>query len=188
MPEKKDAKAQLVPGEFLDESVTATAALGLPAASKEITQFGDEVAGFFTRGFDNIVDAPISAAFSDEQLDASKAKLRAQHHAIIGYLAELSHSTRDDEQSRQLLALVSQVDELAHLADALNSSFKRINRRRRRSGATLSRESQESVNEAKAQVFAGFMSALTSRPGATAGHDAAAARWRAGAFVVTITG
>ncbi len=129
------------PGEYLDTTATSTAALGLTAAAQETIQLGTAVRNFFDDGYRNIVTMPIADALSDENIEEIKTRIRAQHRAIVGYLAQLSHSSRDDEQSRQLLSLVSEADELAHLADFLASSFRRINRRRRRTRVNLDPES-----------------------------------------------
>jgi hypothetical protein len=131
----------LEPGEFLDSAATSTAALGLPAAAQETIQLGVAVRKFFDNGYLNIVTMPIAQALSDQEIEDIKTGIRSQHRAIVGYLAELSHSSRDDQQSRQLLALVTEADELAHLADFLASSFRRINRRRRRTQVTLDPDS-----------------------------------------------
>jgi phosphate:Na+ symporter len=138
---KDQAVPVLEPGEFLDSTATGTAALGLPAAAQETIQLGTAVRTFFDNGYLNIVTMPIAQAFSDQEIEGIKTGIRSQHRAIVGYLAELSHSSRDDQQSRQLLALVTEADELAHLADFLASSFRRINRRRRRTNVTLDPDS-----------------------------------------------
>jgi phosphate:Na+ symporter len=140
------------PGDFLDVSAVGTAALGLPAAAKETAQMGVRTKQFFDEAYANALDAPVSQAMSDDELEARKQRLRAQHRAIVGYLAELSHSARDDVQSRRLLATMSEADELAHLADSLASSFKRINRRRRRSGVVLDPREADQLRSAQASV------------------------------------
>lgn len=137
VPDKRVSEIPIQPGEFLDTTATGTAALGLPAAAKEAVTMGMGVHDFFEAGFTNALTVPVSGAIPDEEIEAMKHRLRAQHRAIVGYLAELGHSAKDDAQSRQLLALVSEADEFAHLADSLSSSFRRINRRRRRTGVSL---------------------------------------------------
>jgi len=161
VPDRRPVPAPAAPGEFLDTTATGTAALGLPAAAKETVQLGMAVREFFDTGFTNIVNDPISGAMPDQEIEARKHRLRAQHRAIVGYLAELSHSSRDDEQSRQLLALVSEADELAHLSDSLSSSFRRINRRRRRTGVTLSDPTRSALLNAQTRMSDAFAECLS---------------------------
>lgn len=154
-----------VPGNFLDVSAVDTAALGLPAAAKETAQMGARTKQFFDEAYANALDAPVSQAMSDEELEARKQGLRAQHRAIVGYLAELSHSARDDIQGRRLLANMSEADELAHLADSLASSFKRINRRRRRTGVILDHQEADQLRAAQAEVSLAFGRCIEGVPG-----------------------
>jgi len=78
---------------------------------------------------------------SDEDIERHKTVIRRRHRAVVAYLVELSHASRDDAQGRQLLGLLSQADELAHAADIIGSSLRRVARRRRRAGVAISEES-----------------------------------------------
>jgi phosphate:Na+ symporter len=170
VPDKRSGETGIPavePGEFLDTTATSTAALGLPAAAQETIQLGIAVRNFFDMGYRNIVTMPIAEALSDEAIEEMKTRIRSQHRAIVGYLAELSHSSRDDEQSRQLLALVTEADELAHLADFLASSFKRINRRRRRTHVTLDPEYSVALMTQGLEVSSLLGNALEGAPEST---------------------
>jgi phosphate:Na+ symporter len=158
----------LAGGRFLDETATGTAALGLPAATKETAAFGDAVRTFFVDGFANAVLMPIDDAWTDQAVDEVKHDLRARHRAIVGYLAELSHSARDDAQSHQLLALVSEADELAHLTDSIASALRRINRRRRRTRAQLDHVMRQDLVTMESMVSADLAAALAGHRGISA--------------------
>jgi len=158
----------LMSGRFLDETATGTAALGLPAATKETAALGDSVRAFFVDGFANAVLMPIDEAWTDQAIDEVKNDLRGRHRAIVGYLAELSHSSRDDAQSHQLLALVSEADELAHLTDSIASALRRINRRRRRTKAQLDHVMRQDLITMESIVSADLASALAGHRGISA--------------------
>jgi Na+/phosphate symporter len=165
VPDKRPAEVIVQPGDFLDTTATGTAALGLPAAAKETVTLGEGVRDFFNEGFTNALTSPITGAIPDEEIEAIKHRLRAQHRAIVGYLAELSHSARDDAQSHRLLSLVSEADELAHLADSLSSSFRRINRRRRRTGIELDQPTKQELLAEGNGVGAAFARAISGVDG-----------------------
>jgi phosphate:Na+ symporter len=157
-----------VSGRFLDETATGTAALGLPAATRETVELGNAVRTFFVDGFANAVLMPIDEAWTDESINDVKTDLRERHRTIVGYLAELSHSARDDAQSHQLLALVSEADELAHLTDSVASALRRINRRRRRTRAQLDHQMRQDLTSMESVVSADLASALAGSRGVSA--------------------
>jgi phosphate:Na+ symporter len=147
-------------GEFLVESATGTAALGLPGVRRELLGLSDQVRAFFDDGFRRLVVASGVSAFTEEELRERKDLVRDRRRAIVGYLGELSHSARDDEQSRQLLAAVGQADELAHVTDSLVSSFRRINRRQRRDRVELDDSAQANLMATQQVVSSDFAAAL----------------------------
>lgn len=152
------------PGDFLDVSAVGTAALGLPAAAKETAQMGWATRAFFEEGFSNVLDAPVSQALTDDDLASRKQRIRAQHRAIVGYLAELMHSAKDESQSERLLAIMSEADEWAHLADSLTSSFKRINRRRGRTGVSLTPGATEELRRGASAASGALAACIEGRP------------------------
>jgi phosphate:Na+ symporter len=147
-------------GEFLVESATGTAALGLPGVRRELLGLSDQVRAFFDDGFRRLVVASGVSAFTEEELRERKDRVRDRRRAIVGYLGELSHSARDDEQSRQLLAAVGQADELAHVTDSLVSSFRRIHRRQRRDRVELDDSAQANLMATQQVVSSDFAAAL----------------------------
>jgi phosphate:Na+ symporter len=172
IPDRRVSEPEVAPGHFLDVSAVGTAALGLPAAIKETTQMGLATLEFFDAGFANVLDAPAREAMTDEVIESRKQSVRAQHRAIVGYLAELSHSAKDDAQSLQLLAIMTEADEIAHLADSLASSFRRINRRRRRTGVILDPEVTARLRIEQSRVGADLGTCLGGLPdGRDAGDE-----------------
>ena len=122
----------------LEDYATETAAIGLEAVDREVVRLAEEVGAFLAQDFPAVAAHPVPSLPSDEEIERRKTVVRRRHRAIVAYLAELSHATRDDEQSRHLLGLLSQADELAHAADLIGSSLRRVARRRRRSGVSIS--------------------------------------------------
>lgn len=125
----------------LDESATGTAAIGLGAVEREVVRLAKEVGAFLDQDFPGVATRPVDSMPSDEDIERHKTVIRRRHRELVAYLAELSHTSRDDAQGRQLLGLLSQADELAHAADIIGSSLRRVARRRRRAGVAISEES-----------------------------------------------
>ena len=125
----------------LDESETGTAAIGLGAVEREVVRLANDVGAFLDEDFPAVAARPVGSMPTDEDIERHKTVVRRRHRAIVAYLAELSHTSRDEAQGRQLLGLLSQADELAHAADLIGSSLRRAARRRRRAGVAISDES-----------------------------------------------
>lgn len=141
VPIRRRTGAEPVVDTDLEDYATETAALGLGAADREVVRLANDVGEFLDIDFPAVATHALASMPTDESIEARKSSIRRRHREIVTYLSEVSHSSRDDAQSRHLLALLSQADELAHDADVLGSTFRRVARRRRRSGASISEES-----------------------------------------------
>jgi phosphate:Na+ symporter len=156
-PAKPRIKPQV---DVLDLSETGTAALGLPAAQRELVDIAHDVNHFFEDGFHRCMGPLEELAAISTMAQVMKDDLRSRHRILIGYLRELSHSARDDVQSRELLTRVSQADELAHLTDSLASSFTRIARRRVRDQVMIPPDVVREMESVREAVSAGLLSAV----------------------------
>lgn len=149
--------------EDLDTSETGTAAIGLPAANREITTLAREVNEFFHDGF-RLCTGPLESLMEiPEMTQIRKAELQRRQRILIGYLRELSHSSRDDEQSSELLQLVSKADELAHVTDSLSSAFQRIARRRLRNSVEITQGVSNELRKLQESVSADFLSSAAGQ-------------------------
>lgn len=124
---------------YLDKSIIETPTLGIVASQKQNQQLAFDVAAYFNWGF---LLATLSPLVIDEknivkEIENRKNKIREDHRKIVSYLADLSHSSKDDRQSQQILNQLTQANEIIHLADYLSSSFRKIIRRRLRSNAAI---------------------------------------------------
>lgn len=152
----------------LDLGETGTAALGLPAATREIVELGHDVNAFFQEGFERCLGSLDGLGVIPAMTQAKKDDIRARHRVLIGYLRELSHSSRDEVQSSELLRLVGQVNELAHVTDGLASSFERIARRRLRNHVQMQPDVVRHLRALQAAVTEGFLGLID---GAASPHD-----------------
>ena len=155
----------LIKTERLDISETGTAALGLPAAKREISGLAQDVNHFFGNGFQRCIGPTEGLTGIPEMTQSAKEDLQSRHRVLIGYLRELSHSSRDDKQSGELLHLVGQSDELANVTDSLASAFQRIARRRLRNSVELQESIVTELGELQEAVSADFLAAVVGRGG-----------------------
>ena len=153
----------LIETEPLDLSETSTAALGLPAASREISVLARDVNQFFHDGFRRCTGPLEGLAGISEMTQSTKEDLQSRHRVLIGYLRELSHSSRDKEQSSELLRLVGQADELAHVTDLLASAYQRIARRRLRNSVELRQSVVTELCELQESVSADLLASVAGR-------------------------
>ena len=173
VPDKETPDPVPAAGSRLDPSVVQTATLGLSAAAAETRDMGEMAGRMFDAGFSEVLTAPGSRAGSDVDLDEMKSSIRNHHRQIVGYLAELSHSAMDDNQSRELISIVSIADEIAHLADSLASGFRRINRRRLRSGAQLGPSMRAQIEWQQQRVSRDYRQCMEEVFGAAEGPEVA---------------
>jgi phosphate:Na+ symporter len=157
-------KTELPPEvEELDLSETGTAALGLPAANREISVLARGVNQFFHDGF-HLCTGPLEGLIGiPEMTQTRKEALQKRHRMLIGYLRELSHSSRDDEQSGELLRLVSKADELAHVTDSLSSAYQRIARRRLRNSVEIRQNVASELDALQQSVSTDFLASITGQ-------------------------
>jgi phosphate:Na+ symporter len=144
----------------LDLSETGTAALGLPAATREVAALGLDVNAFFQDGFQRSMGPLEGLGVIPTMTQTKKDDIRARHRVLIGYLRELSHSSRDEVQSSELLRLVGQVNELAHVTDGMASSFQRIARRRLRNRIVMQPDVIKHLQALQAVVSEGFLAGI----------------------------
>lgn len=120
--------------EFLDSSALETPVLGLIAVDKQIFQLLLQLQDYWNWGFVKAASQIIDK--NQEQLasefERRKNEIRRSHREIVKYLADLSHGSKDDQQSQQILAQLTLTNDMIHLIDYLTSSFKKTLRRRAR--------------------------------------------------------
>jgi phosphate:Na+ symporter len=135
--------------DYLDKSALETPTLGLVAAQKQSKELVEEVKAYFDWGYKlaSLSSSSLNENFLMNEIEDRKNKIRETHRKIVAYLAELSHGSKDDRQSQQILGQLSQVNEIIHLADHLASSFKKIIRRRLRSEVHLKPFAQSSIDD-----------------------------------------
>jgi phosphate:Na+ symporter len=171
VPDREVPEPAPAAGSRLDPSVVQTAALGLSAAAAETRDMGVTAGRMFDEGFSGALEPREAPGESDANLDELKSSIRNHHRQIVGYLAELSHSAMDDDQSRDLISIVSTADEIAHLADSLASGFRRINRRRLRSGARLDSTTRTELQRVQQRVSRDYLRCVGGVVDETGSHE-----------------
>lgn len=157
---------------YLDPDAVTTATLGLAGARRELQKLARDVRDFLGASFIAVM-GPLPR--SDEDIEGEKRSLLDRQRMIVGYLSEVSHSTRDTAQATELMNLLSATDELGHMTDYVASGVRRVARRRERAHTAIPHSPQlgelnRLVGEALIAAYAGTNAADISAPLSTV-HD-----------------
>lgn len=129
VPDKPLSEETVLAPKYLDESLISTPAFALENARREIGRMGEYVGTMLEKA----LPASLSHSRQDladlEEMDPPVDRL---HRAIIDYLGRISLSRLSDEQSHDLMQLVSVANDLEHVADRIAtditiSAHKRLN-------------------------------------------------------------
>lgn len=145
VPDRPLAEDERFTPRFIDEQLLETPSIALDATRREIVRLGGLVR--------DMLDAVIPAAMSGSRLELDRLAemdrpVDALHHAIVGYLRDVSLSNLSSHHSDRLVALIKIANDLEHIGDRIatslvSSSKKRINER-------------VVISEPTAQVIAGL--------------------------------
>ncbi len=118
--------APLTP-KYLDKELLTTPTFAIEHARREIGRLGEYVAGMLRKS----LEVNLSGSAADlEKLHAMDRPVDDLHRAILEYLGDVSKSRLSDEESRDLMQLVSVADDLEHIADVIASDMVTSTRKR----------------------------------------------------------
>jgi phosphate:Na+ symporter len=151
---------------FLDPDAVTTATLGLTGARRELRKLARDVREFLGSSFIAVM-GPLPR--NDSEIELEKRSLLDRQRMIVGYLSEVSHSTRDTAQAQELMNLLSAADELGHVTDYVASGVRRVARRRERYQTAVPHAPQLAelsrlVGEALVAAYAGEGAVDVSEP------------------------
>jgi phosphate:Na+ symporter len=140
--------AQLTP-KYLDKDLVSTPAFAIGNARREIGRLGEYVAGMLRKS----LQASLSGSEPElSALAAMDVPVDDLHRAILGYLGEVSKSRLSDEQSRDLMQLVSVANDLEHIADVVASDMVTSTRKRMDEHAGISPYTAKRLTDYHAEV------------------------------------
>ncbi len=135
--------------KYLDDLLISTPAFALQSARREIGRMGDHVDDMLAKALPAALSASRQKLIELEQMDPPVDRL---HRAIIDYLGRISLSRLSDEQSRDLMQLVSVANDLEHVADRIATDITTSARKRIDERAPIDSEAARRISLYHAEV------------------------------------
>ncbi len=159
VPDRAIARDAPLAPKYLDRELITTPAFAIENARREIGRLGEYVAGMLHKSL--AVNLSGSAA-ELEKLHAMDRPVDDLHRAILEYLGEVSKSRLSDEQSRDLMQLVSVANDLEHIADVIASDMVTSTRKRMEEHASISPYTAERLSDYHTEVAEALEGAVQS--------------------------
>ncbi len=148
--------APLMP-KYLDKELVSTPAFAIENTRREIGRLG----AYVTEMLRMALPANLSGTEAElETLSKMDKPVDDLHRAILGYLGEVSTSRLSDEQSRDLMQLVSVANDLEHIADVIGSHMVSSTRKRMDEGAHISPDTAKRLGDYYGAVARALESAV----------------------------
>lgn len=150
--------APLTP-KYLDKELVSTPTFAIGNARREIGRLGEYVTGMLR----NALPANLSGSRAElEALSDMDQPVDDLHRAILGYLGDVSKSRLSEDQSRDLMQLVSVANDLEHIADVIGSHMVTSTRKRLNEGARISPDTAKRLGDYHGAVALALENAVQS--------------------------
>jgi len=137
VPDKPISKDAPLTPKYLDKSLVTTPAFAIENSRREIGRLGEYVTEMLRKS----QEVNLSGSAEElEKLHAMDRPVDDLHRAILEYLGDVSKSRLSEEQSRDLMQLVSVANDLEHIADVVASDMVTSTRKRMDERAVISPE------------------------------------------------
>jgi phosphate:Na+ symporter len=144
---------------YLDKELVSTPSFAIENARREIGRLGDYVTGMLRMA----LPANLSGSRAElETLSEMDKPVDLMHRAILGYLGEVSKARLSDDQSRDLMQLVSVANDLEHIADVIGSHMVASTRKRMDEGASIRPDTAKRLGDFHGAVARALESAVQS--------------------------
>ncbi len=143
VPDKPISKDAPLTPKYLDKELLTTPAFAIENARREIGRLGEYVTGMLKLS----LPANLSGSAADlEALSAMDRPVDDLHRAVLEYLGDVSKSRLSEEQSQDLMQLVSVANDLEHIADVIASDMVTSTRKRMDERAGISPETAKRLS------------------------------------------
>jgi len=144
VPDRPLAQDAPLTPKYLDKELVSTPAFAIGNARREIGRLGEYVTGMLRMA----LLANLSGSRAElEALSEMDKPVDDLHRAILGYLGEVSKSRLSEDQSRDLMQLVSVANDLEHIADVIGSHMVTSTRKRLDEGARISPDTAKRLGD-----------------------------------------
>ena len=159
VPDRAIARDAPLTPKFLDRELITTPAFAIENARREIGRLGEYVAGMLRKSL------AVNLSGSAEELEKLQAMDRPVddlHRAILEYLGDVSKSRLSDEQSHDLMQLVTVANDLEHIADVIASDMVTSTRKRMEEHSSITPYTAERLTDYHTEVAQALEGAVQS--------------------------
>jgi phosphate:Na+ symporter len=144
VPDRAIARDAPLTPMYLDKELVSTPAFAIGNARREIGRLGEHVTGMLRMA----LSANLSGSRAElEKLSEMDKPVDDLHRAILTYLGEVSKARLSEDQSRDLMQLVSVANDLEHIADVIGSHMVTSTRKRMDEGARISPDTGKRLSD-----------------------------------------
>ncbi len=159
VPDKPLARDAPLTPKYLDRELVSTPTFAIENARREIGRLGDYVTNMLKMA----LSANLSGSRAElETLSEMDKPVDNLHRAILVYLGEVSKSRLSEDQSRDLMQLVSVANDLEHIADVIGSHMVTSTRKRMDEGARISPDTVKRISDYHSAVAQALEGAVQS--------------------------
>lgn len=159
VPDKPISKDAPLTPKYLDKELLTTPPFAIGNARREIGRLGEYVNGMLRKS----LSASLSGSREElDELQAMDEPVDDLHRAILEYLGDVSKSRLSDDQSRDLMQLVSVANDLEHIADVIASDMVTSTRKRMEENAGISPQTAKRLSDYHAEVAKALEIAIQS--------------------------
>lgn len=159
VPDRPLARDAPLTPKYLDRELVSTPTFAIENARREIGRLGDYITGMLRMA----LSANLTGSASElETLSEMDKPVDDLHRAILSYLGEVSKARLSEDQSRDLMQLVSVANDLEHIADVIGSHMVTSTRKRIDEGARISPDTAKRLGTYHGAVAQALESAVLS--------------------------
>ena len=144
VPDRPIDEEIIIQAKYLDEELIDTPSLALSRARLEIGHMGDRVNEMLQK----ILPAIVAG---DREMLKEVAKIDDEvdilHGDIVTYLGDISRKSLTEDQTRELVNLMSAVNDLENMGDIIETDLVHLGNERIRDEVSISKETQEVLKE-----------------------------------------
>jgi phosphate:Na+ symporter len=143
VPDRPEVEASAGRARYLDEELLATPSLALDRVRMEALRMGERVQEMLARIMPAIIAGNRESLTEIQRMDDAVDSLHAQ---IIGYLGKISRLSLTENQTAELIRLMSSVNDLENIGDVIETNLVVLGKERIDQGLSISQPTREVMN------------------------------------------
>ncbi len=163
VPDRPEVEASAGRARYLDQELLATPSLALDRVRMEALRMGERVQEMLARIMPAIIAGNRESLTEIQRMDDAVDSLHAQ---IIGYLGKISRLSLTENQTAELIRLMSSVNDLENIGDVIETNLVVLGKERIDQGLSISQPTREVMNgfhQAVTKAVRGALQAVSQK-------------------------